>query len=72
MVSGILVVAVRAFLPLQKNGMSGEKDCREQKYRKNLRRKDLCCPGKQKQEKQDQIEDSLNKKEYVDPFKGSK
>lgn len=24
------------------------------------------------QEKQDQIEDSLNKKEYVDPFKGSK
>ena len=24
------------------------------------------------QEKQDQIEDSLSKKEYVDPFKGSK
>lgn len=24
------------------------------------------------QDKQDQIEDSLNQKEYVDPFKGSK
>ena len=24
------------------------------------------------QEKQDQIEDSLSKKEYIDPFKGSK